>query len=443
MKESKRRPRGSGSMRETAPGKWRLGVSAGFDDGGNRLQHYKTIRAKTKADAEKALRKLIAEVEAGLVGKGDDPLLRDYLGSWLEERVTRVEASTLRRYKRDIDRFINPTLGSMRLSAIRPKHLDQAYTKWQKERQDGREGVLSAATVAHAHRTLHAALSDAVRQELLKRRNPSEVARPPKAVKTERRCLTIEQAQALLRLTKDYEMKASIALGLGCGLRRNEILGLKWSDIDWERAYMLVARSLDYYRDEHGNEQYDFKLPKSKKARLVSLPVFVMDALVDQKLRQNDTKERVGAAYGDRDLVFAREDGSPLKPNGFTASFRQAVKAAGLPDCGPHTLRHTYATLALAAGENPLIVSQALGHYDPGFTLREYGHALPGAQARLANSMDATLGAYRDIRGKELAGNPVKLPASSTKEKIVYDIVYCTNGDTLTAKPRKSATQVA
>jgi integrase len=410
-------------MREIVPGKWRLSVSSGFDDGGNRVQHYQTIKTKTKADAEKALRKFIAEVEAGLIGKGDDPLLRDYLHTWLEERATRVEASTLRRYKRDVGRFINPTLGSLRLSALRPKHLDHAYADWQRQRQDGRKGALSAATVAHAHRTLHAALADAVRQEVLKRRNPCEVAHPPKAAKTERRCLTIEQARVLLLLGERFRIKASIALGLGCGLRRNEMLGLKWSDVDWNRRCVLVARSLDYHRDEDGNERYEFKSPKSKRPRIISLPAFVLDALVDQKLEQGDAKGKMGQAYHDRNLVFAHEDGSPLRPNGFVAAFRRAVKAAGLPDCSLHTLRHTYATIALAAGENPLVVSQALGHYDPGFTLREYGHALPGAQARLASSMDSILGAYREIANKELAGTSVPADGTTSGKDSVRDCV--------------------
>jgi integrase len=91
------------------------------------------------------------------------------------------------------------------------------------------------------------------------------------------------------------------------------------------------------------------------------------------------------------DLIISTGDGKALNPDGLTSSFRRFVKRAGLPKCGPHTTRHTYASLALAAGENPLAVSQAVGHYDPGYTLREYGHTLPAAQAAAAKAMDKTL----------------------------------------------------
>lgn len=382
---SKRRPRGSGSLRHTGKSTWRLCVSAGIDDAGNRVQHYKTVRASDRLQAERLLRSFTLEVERGLIGKGEDPTLKAYLSEWLSERAARVQPSTLRRYRRDVERFIVQDLGHLRLSRITPRHLDKAYSRWIEDRADGREGRLAPSTIAHAHRTLHAALSDANRQEILKGRNPAEIARPPAPIRKERRCLTREQASALLKASRGTRIELAVVLGLGCGLRRSEILALRWRDIDTVNRTLVVARSLEYFSETDGTKRFSFNPPKSKRPRSVGLPQFVVDAL-----REEREQQKIYRLDG-TDLVISRSDGSPLNPNAFTAAFRRVVKCANLPDCSPHTMRHTYASLALAAGENPLAVSQALGHYDPGFTLREYGHTMPGAQIAVADSIDAAL----------------------------------------------------
>jgi len=121
----------------------------------------------------------------------------------------------------------------------------------------------------------------------------------------------------------------------------------------------------------------------SLRARAVTLPSFVGNALHRHRIEQ--ARSRVGV------LVFSDDDGAPMDPGRFTSAFRQLLKKAKLPDAGPHAMRHTFATLALSAGQNPLAISKALGHYDPGFTLRVYAHVEPGAAAQVATAMDSVL----------------------------------------------------
>jgi integrase len=378
-----------GYMRERplGSGNWHLAVSQGFGSDGRRRQFYKTTRG-TKKQAATALAQFITEVENGTLSGAAGMTLVEYLRKWLEDFARpRIAATTFRRYQRDIERFVIPTLGHVRLAKLKPGDLQSAYAVWQRERHDGRKGTLSAQTIAHVHRVLHSALATALRQGAVSR-NVAEATSPPRMVRKEMSVLDREQVGRLLTMASGGDMEFVITLGLACGLRRGELLGLRWKDCDQTRGTLVVAQALEY-TPEAGMR---FKAPKSGKARVIAMPTIVLEALRRQKARQNEARLRAGSAYQTGlDLVIAAEDGSPINPGRLASAFRQIVKKAGLPHCGLHTMRHTAATLALSAGANPLVISQMLGHHDPGFTLRQYAHALPTMQAQAASEMDATL----------------------------------------------------
>lgn len=188
----------------------------------------------------------------------------------------------------------------------------------------------------------------------------------------------------------------AVALGLGCGLRRNELLGLRWRDVDLTRNTLIVAKSLDYDPTAPKEERFSFKQAKSNKARAVALPAFAAEALHRHHVDQG--RKRVCT------LVLADEDGQPMDPSRLASAFRQLLKRIGLPDAGPHAMRHTYATLALAAGQNALAISKPLGHYDPGFTLRVYVHVEPGVAAQVASAMNDVLQTQQDEGGSAAVG---------------------------------------
>jgi len=385
------RPYGTGSLREWAPGRWRLAVSGRYDDGGRRRQHYKFVEAPNRTEAEKKLRAFSKEIDDGLGAQSGDQTIKVYLQRWLAEQTAGLAPSTLRRYRRDVERFVIPTLGALKLSELKARHLNKAYAEWQQERYDGRKGTLSPQTILHVHRVLHRAIGDWIREEGNARPNPCDYVRKPRAEEHERMAFTRDQAKALLNASKGTNLEGAVALGLGCGMRRNEMLALRWRDVDLARSALVVAQSLDYDRTAPEGKRFAFKQPKSNKARGVALPAFVVDALQRHRLEQ--ARERVCA------LVLADENGQPQDPDRFSLAFRRLLKQAGLPVSGPHAMRHTYATLALQAGQNPLAISKALGHYDPGFTLRVYAHVEPGVAAQVASAMDRVLQAPQDEAG--------------------------------------------
>ena len=426
MNKRSTRPYGSGSLRQIRVGKWRLAVSGRYDDGGKRRQYYKTVDAMNRTEAEKLLRTFFKEINDGLHADSGDQTLRSYLTRWLTEQTVGLAASTLRRYRRDVDRFILPSLGALRLTDLKARHLNKAYAEWQQVRHDGRQGILSPQTVLHVHRVLHRAMGDWIREEGNTRPNPCDFARRPKADQNERMAFTRSQAISLLNESKRTTMlEAAVALGLGCGLRRNEILGLRWRDVDIPRKALVVAQSLDCDPTAPRAERFTFKQPKSNKARAVSLPAFVAEALQRHRVEQGRT--RVGA------LVMADENGFPIDPGRFTSAFRQLLKKAGLPDAGPHAMRHTYATLALSAGQNPLAISKALGHYDPGFTLRVYAHVEPGIAAQVAAAMDDVLQTRQADAGRVAAVGAENLPQAQATDK------SCT--ESCTARQQRHARQ--
>jgi integrase len=377
-------------------------VSGRFDDGGKRIQHHRTVDAANRAAAERKLREFCKEIDDGLCAKSGDQTLKIYMERWLAEQTAGLAPATLRRYRRDVERFIVPTLGALRLSELKARHLNKAYHAWQQERQDGREGILSPQTVLHVHRVLHRALGDWIREEGNTRPNPCDYVRKPKAEEHERSAFTKEQARDLLDASKDTPLEAAVALGLGCGLRRNELLGLRWRDVDLARSTIVVAQSLDYDPTAPTGKRFSFKQPKSNRARAVALPAFVADALRRHRVEQ--ARERVCT------LVLADEHGQPIDPGRLASAFRQLLKRTGLPDAGPHAMRHTFATLALSAGQNPLAISKALGHYDPGFTLRVYAHVEPGVAAQVASAMNDVLQSPHNEGGPVAAVGAKRLP---------------------------------
>src|SRR5579872_682915 len=162
-----RRPRGF--IRERTPGRWELSVSDGFAANGKRRQNWRTVRG-TKKDATTALAAFIAEIESGTLSNAGQLRFGEYLQKWLNDYAKpRLAATTLKRYQGDIDRFISPTLGHIKLSKLSAGDLQTAYACWQRERRDGRKGTLSAQTIIHVHRIIHHALQTALRQNAIVR----------------------------------------------------------------------------------------------------------------------------------------------------------------------------------------------------------------------------------------------------------------------------------
>lgn len=238
---------------------------------------------------------------------------------------------------------------------------------------------------------LHKALADAVDEGLLAV-NPASKARPPKpsrSAPTELRFWTPEQLRHFLTSVAGTRLEAAWHLAAMTGMRRGEVLGLRWRDLDLDGATLAVRHTIITVDNKIIESD-----PKNHMARVIDLDPATVEQLRRHHRRQQADRDEWGSDYQDQDLVFCREDGTPLHPDGFSQSFQKALADAGLPRIRLHDLRHSHASIALAAGVPIKVVSERLGHGSPGFTLRQYVHVMPGAQAEAAARIAAVVLGY-------------------------------------------------
>ncbi len=271
------------------------------------------------------------------------------------------------------------------LAKLHPLHIQSHYTEAiQNGRLDGKGG-LSARTVLHHHRILHEALKQAVKWQLLAR-NPADAVEPPRPAYKEVSAIDEETVARLLDALAGHRLHAPVLLALSTGMRRGEILGLKWRSVGLDDGTLVVRESLSQTK-----EGVVFKAPKSGKGRTVALPPLAVTVLRAHKVEQAKERLLLGPVYANHDLVFAREDGQPWPPSSFTSAFQAFIRRSTLPHMSFHTLRHTHATLLLKRGIHPKVVSERLGHAKVGITLDIYSHVLPGMQEEAAQQIDAVL----------------------------------------------------
>lgn len=259
------------------------------------------------------------------------------------------------------------------------------YADMLKSGRRNGQGGLSVRTVRYAHTVVRKALSDAVGWNLLTR-NVADAAQPPKKQKTTKETWGAEQLRTFLTQVRDDRLFAAWQLAALTGMRRGEVLGLSWADIDLDASRLAVRRSLI-------SSDYEIKVsePKTEKGRrAVALDPAMVAALRDHQGRQLLERAAMGGDWDNAlDLVFTREDGSPIHPQAFSEMFERHVTASKLPRLSLHGLRHTHATIALRAGVHPKVVSERLGHASVAFTLDVYTDSLPDMQETAASLIAA------------------------------------------------------
>lgn len=358
-------------------GAWAVVVSLGTDPGsGKRLRRWYYGYA-TKQDAEQAVTKLLKAKDEGAWIDPSRLTVGGFLVErWLPAIEHTVRRSTFRDYASVIDTHIVPALGALRLQRVGPADLNRLYAAML-----GRG--LSPARVRRVHVTLHRAFSAAERWSLLPR-NAAKLADPPKLRRAEMKTWTAEQLRAFLGHVREDRLYGAWHLAAFTGMRRGEVLGLRWGDLDLEAAVLRVVQTLV-------SVGYVVSVSEPKTARgrrSVDLDAGTVAVLRAHRARQLSERVALGLGRtGAEDLVFSRPDGSPLHPDGFTGAFDRHVKTAGLPRVRLHDLRHTYATLALTAGIHVKVVSERLGHASVSITLDTYSHVLPGLQAEAAEKI--------------------------------------------------------
>lgn len=336
---------------------------------------------RTRKEAHARLTQVLARLDAGAYVGPTRQTVAEYLqGTWLPAKRTDLKTGTVAMYEICVDAYLLPRIGSLRLPELSPSHLNALYGELLE--RGGRTGRgLADKTVRNVHTIIHRALTDAVRWGLLAR-NVADTADPPRKRSREMRTWTREQLRTFLDHTRDDRLFAAFVLAATTGIRRGEVLGLRWSDMDLDAGRLAVRRSLVVVKSS-----LEFSDTKSGHGRQVALDPTTRAVLRLHRRHQAEERLAWGPAYRDDDLVICREDGSPLHPGRLVDAFQRHTKAAVLPRIRFHDLRHTHATLALAAGVHPKIVSERLGHASIAITMDTYSHAIPTLDEEAASAV--------------------------------------------------------
>jgi integrase len=313
---------------------------------------------------------------------------------WLPAKQLTLRPSTWDAYRRIIDLHLIPRIGRIPLRHLRPDHLERLYADLlDSGRADG-NGGLNNKTVVEIHMILRRALADAVRRGWLLS-NPACVAHAPKRrplSSNTSQVWTAQQLCAFLTSARDHRYHAAIWVAANTGMRRGEILGLRWGDVDFNTAQLAVARSLVSV----GYELHETRGKSRTARRPVHLDARTVDVL--RAWRQQRTDEHAEFDVDDPNVhVFARPDGQPTHPQLLSDAFQKLVHRSGLPRIRFHDLRHTHATLLLKAGVPIKVVSERLGHSTPGFTMATYQHVIPGRQQEAAKTFGDILRSSADL----------------------------------------------
>lgn len=375
-----------GHIRQRGANTWEIKYDTGIDPvTRRRVTKFKTIHG-AKRDAQRALRDILTSVENGTFADAGKLTVGAWLKQWLDEAQHKVAPKTLQRYREIVDLHLVPALGAEPLSKLQPAKIQAYYTKaLSVGRRDG-SGGLSAQTVVHHDRVLHVALKRARALRLIAS-NPVEDVSKPAVEHREIEVLAPTETAAVLAAARTTRLFPIIVVALGTGMRRGEVLGLRWSDIDLERRTLTVAQSL-----EQTKGALRFKAPKTKKSRrTIALSPALVEELQTHRARQAADRLALGMGKDPAGLVFTRIDGDPIQPDSVTKIFTRIVTKAKVKPVSFHSLRHTHATDLLRAGVHPKIVSERLGHATIAITMDTYTHAIPGLQEDAAQRIDAAL----------------------------------------------------
>jgi len=293
-----------------------------------------------------------------------------------------VRAATYEGYEGLIRCHLPGDLGALPLGDLRPLDLQRLYARLLTDDDTSRRR-LAAGTVLNLHLVLTQAFNQAVRWQLLPT-NPASGAQPPRPRRAEPISIDPALRKKLLQAASGTELQVPAAIAASTGMRRGEILGLRWFDIADDFSTAHVRASLQATRDGLVFERP--KTPRSRRA--VALPTFLQTLLERHREAQVRQKAKVGSGWQASDLVVTREDGSPVNPDSLSSAWRRLLRKHDLPPVRFHDLRHAHATLMLLQGVHPKVVSERLGHASIGITLDTYSHVLPSMQAQAVEAFD-------------------------------------------------------
>ena len=355
----------------------------------------KVFYGKTRKEVQEKLNQALYEQHQGTLVTAPNQTLAVFLTDWLENtQKDSMRSRSYERYEELIRLHIVPVLGRYELKKLTAQQVQAFYKKKLGE-------GLSATTVNYLHNVLHKALDTAVKWELVAK-NVCDLVTPPRIKPFEAHALTLEQVQKLLAATEGHYMEALFKLALATGMRRGELMGLKWQDIDFTKGVLHVRRILSRIPTKLPGKGYEEAEPKTQKSkRSIVIASFALEALKQHRVRQLEAKLKAGLAWQDHDYVFCTSIGTHLNPSkDILDQLKLLLKKAGLPDIRFHDLRHSTATLLGSMGVHPKVVQEMLGHSDISITLDIYSHVLPSMQQ---DAIDKLNNAINPDKGNDVA----------------------------------------
>jgi integrase len=365
---------------------------------GERRQKAETVRG-TKRDAQRLLRQRLTEIDEGSFVVSSKQTLNEYAQHWLDNIApAKVGAKTLERYREMVEKHI-ARIGDTPLQQLSAAQIDTFYAHLRENgRLDG-TGGLAPLTCLHIHRVLSQILKSAVKAGALRTSPMEAVQTTPKASQEEIQVLDDDELQAVLAHFEGRSLYMPVLLAVSTGMRRGEVLALRWQDIDMDAGTLKVAQTV-----EQTKAGISIKPPKTDRSRrTITLSQRLVSELRAHKRRQAEWRLKLGIGKDDMDLVFPSPlTGGLMNPRGFTKSFSREMKAAGLGHVTFHGLRHTHITHLLRDNIPVHVVSARAGHKNPVVTLNVYSHLLSGQDADAAAVFDARLTALLDGTGTKI-----------------------------------------
>ena len=345
---------------------------------GRRNRAYKTVSCSEK-EAKKIMRRMITDIEQNKIVKKNHKTVEEWMSEWINLYLPNVEETTRVGYKTKIRCYINPYIGDIQISSLRAEHV-------QKMVNGMLDKGLSPKNIRDTFNNINAAMKKAVVLRYIPY-NPCAGVELPKLKKYRAKVYDNDMIHTLLEIAYDTDMYLPILLGALLGLRRGEMLALRWDHIDLKNKVIHIRSNM-----VNGEDGFIIKAPKSEAGiRDLVIGDEVVAELKRARLQYMEDALSYGRGFQNLNFVIRQEDGSPLHPDSMTRKWSRFLKEHDLPHIRLHDLRHSNATALILAGVNPRVVQQRLGHSDVNITLNTYTHVLPEMDIDAAAKLDAIM----------------------------------------------------
>jgi integrase len=372
-------------------------VTTGYDPI-TKKQIKKQFTGKTRAEVNKKMTEALSKIQAGTYIKPTALTVEKWMNDWLTGRKPHITENTYFGYENMIKHHIVPTIGKTKLKDLTTRDIQNLLnSKLENGRADGKKGGLSRRSVKYIYDTINTALQQAVNERIIPF-NVADAVEIPKQVKREMITMTQDEITIFLDTVKNYQLNhhhssplfAAFYLELSTGIRRGELLGLHWTEVNFEKKQIFIKTQL-----LRGKNGLYFQEPKTEKSkRPITLGNTAIEVLKMHQIRQDEIKSMLGKeVYRDNGLVFCTNEGNPIYPRNFVRHFETLLDKAGLNHYRFHDLRHTFSTIQLENGIPPKTLQEILGHSTFKTTMDTYSHVTPAMHQNAADTIDGILAA--------------------------------------------------